>query len=129
MFCKIHPSSCILQLLHPAHVYSFLHVYWFYNIWSPLSFIPSSSAIRKMRVCSCFKAIIVIKKGQNFCNAHFGTKKTFLQKLDGTNPTHPRKFRRPCNMIGMIYGPTFNSDNKIPRGWKIQTDIILFQVQ
>ena len=51
-------------------------------------------------------------------------KKTFLQKLDGTNPTHPRKFRRPCNMIGMIYGPTFNSDNKIPRGWKIQTDII-----
>ena len=32
-------------------------------------------------------------------------------------------------MIGMIYGPTFNSDNKIPRGWKIQTDIISFQVQ
>ena len=40
MFCKIHPSSCILQLLHPDHVYSFLHVYWFYNIWSPLLFIP-----------------------------------------------------------------------------------------
>ena len=31
-------------------------------------------------------------------------------------------------MIGMIYGPTFNSDNKIPRGWKIQTDIISVQV-
>ena len=42
---------------------------------------------------------------------------------------HPFLQRSLNNMIGMIYGPTFNSDNKIPRGWKIQTDIISVQVQ
>ena len=92
----------ILQLLHPVHVYSLflLHVYWFYNFCNPSSFIPSSSAIREMRVCSCFKAIIVIKKGQNFCNAHFGAKKPlFCKSWMGQIPPIPVSSDGPATWL------------------------------
>ena len=40
----------IVHLLYPVLVYSLLHVYWFFNFYTPFLFIPSSLDNREMRV-------------------------------------------------------------------------------
>ena len=48
------------------HVYSNLHVYWFCNFCTPSMFIPTSTAIREMRVYSSFLKALQQTKDKMF---------------------------------------------------------------